>query len=88
MREPKTWTVTITLVEDEESTDATAHLLVGETTYGGWGRARRNPIDPDMPRVGDELAVARSLSDMAHKLLDDAARRIEEVEGRPVRLHE
>lgn len=87
MREPKTWTVTITLVEDEEHTDATAHLEVGDATYGGWGRARRSPSDPDVPRIGDELSVARALSDLAHHLVDDAAKRIEAFEGKSVRLH-
>jgi Domain of unknown function (DUF1876) len=40
-----------------------------------------------MPRVGEELAAARALSDLAHNLVDEAARTIEQHEGRPARVH-
>jgi hypothetical protein len=38
----------------------------------GSGRARRNPADPSMPGVGDELAVSRALADLSEKLAADA----------------
>ena len=42
--------------------------------------ARRNPLDPRV-RIGEELAAARALSDLAHKLFDVAANAIERFEG-------
>ena len=52
----------------------------------GWGRSRRNPTDPDLPAVGEEVAAARALTDLAHHLLEAAAHRIESWEGHPVEL--
>ncbi|WSY20167.1 DUF1876 domain-containing protein [Kribbella sp. NBC_00889] len=43
--------------------------------FGRWpgsGRAaRRSPDDADVAEIGDELAVARTLSNLAHELDDD-----------------
>jgi hypothetical protein len=39
----------------------------------GVGRARLNPDDRDVPEIGDELAAARALSDLGHRLLLAAA---------------
>lgn len=83
----KVWTVEIRIEEDPDRTEARAVMHVEEQEFAGWGRARRNPSDPDRPRVGEELASARALSDLAHKLLDAAAAEIEEFEGRPVQPH-
>ena len=86
--ESKVRTVEIAIEETSDGhTEARASLTMGERRFGGWGRARRNPTDPDMPRVGEELAVARALSDLAHHLVDEAARTIEQHEGNPVRVH-
>ena len=83
----KVWSIEVLLEETEQETQAEAVLdLEGERT-GGWGRARRNPADPSVPRIGERLAAARALSELSHKLLDAAARSIEEFEGRPVRVH-
>lgn len=50
------------------------------------GLARLNPADRDVPEIGDELAVARALSDLGHQLLDTAAGDIEQITHRPVHL--
>lgn len=81
------WDVGIELTEDDTHTRADAVLVVGQRRYHGWGRARRNPADPDIPRIGEELATARALSDLAHQLLQAAATDIESFEGRPVDVH-
>jgi len=81
-----TWTVEIVFSEDEDKTRADAVLTGSPDSLQGWGRARRNPIDPDVPAVGEEIAAARALSDLAHHLLDQAAHRIESWEGREVDL--
>jgi hypothetical protein len=87
--ETRVWTVEIAIEETPEGhAEAKASLVVGgDRRFGGWGRARRYPADPNMPRVGEELAVARALSDLAHNLIDEAARTIEQHESGPVRVH-
>jgi hypothetical protein len=87
MSETKVFSVEIEVVEHTDHTAAKATLGLGDETRGGWGRARRNPADPDRPRLGDELAMARALSDLAHHLLDEVATQIEAAEGHPAHLH-
>jgi hypothetical protein len=87
MIDTKVFTVEIEVVEHTDRTEAKALLSLDDESRAGWGRARRNPADPDRPRVGDELAMARALSDLAHHLLDEVANQIESMEGRPVHLH-
>jgi Domain of unknown function (DUF1876) len=80
---PPSWTVEIIFSEDEDKTRADATLNGSSDCLQGWGRARRNPLDPEMPAVGEEIAAARALSDLAHHLLEQAAHRIESWEGHP-----
>ena len=80
------WTVEITFSEDEDKTRADAILTAGSEVLEGWGRSRRSPDDPDVPAVGEEIAAARALSDLAHHLLERAAHRIESWEGHPIHL--
>jgi len=82
----KTWTIEVVIDEDSSATEAKATLRIGDRDLAGWGRARRNPHDPERPRVGEELACARAISELSHKLLDAAAEEIEEFEGRRVEL--
>lgn len=83
---PLVWTVEITFSEDEDKTRADARLTGAPDDLEGWGRARRNPVDPAVPAVGEEIAAARALADLAHHLLERAAHSIESWEGHPVRL--
>ena len=53
----------------------------------GEGTARRNPTDSDVPEIGDELATARALSDLAHQLLDAAAEDIGAITKEHVHLY-
>ncbi|HET9091733.1 MAG TPA: DUF1876 domain-containing protein [Acidimicrobiales bacterium] len=80
------WTVEIYFTEDENRTRADARLSTGTREIDGWGRSKRSPTDPDVPSIGEELAAARALSDLAHHLLHEAAEAIEDFEGRPVLL--
>ena len=86
MRE-RIWAIEVAFTEDESTTRADAILELGDRHLHGWGRAKRNPVDPDVPVVGEELAAARALSDLAHQLLHEAATRIERYEGRAVSVH-
>ena len=83
----KTWTVQIDIGEHDGTTRATAHLRTGDTTsLTGTGSARLNPADPNVPEIGDELAAARALSQLAHVLLEAAADDISGVLHKPVDL--
>lgn len=81
-----TWTVEIVFREDDGKTRADATVHGGERELSGWGRARRSPDDPDVPAVGEEIAAARALIDLAHHLLDEAAHHIESWEGHSIHL--
>jgi hypothetical protein len=72
--------------ETDEHTDASVTLARGDGELRGWGRARRNPTDPNVQRIGEDLAAARALAELSHKLIDEAAHGIESFEGHPVRL--
>ena len=72
--------------EDEHHTEARITLHLRDYELTGFGLAHRNPHDPNMPAVGEELAAARALSDLAHQLLDLATYQIEKHEGHAVRV--
>jgi len=88
MHEAKRWNVVIDIDEQDGRTRAVARLHMGDTDpLVGVGLARLNPVDPDVPEVGDELATARALSELSHHLLDVAADGLEQVTHHPARLH-
>lgn len=83
----KHWNVEIFIDEHEAQTRATARLHnQDETGLVGVGTARLNPADVNVPEIGDELAVSRALSELAHQLLDTAAGDIEGVTRKPTHL--
>lgn len=85
----RTWHVRIDLGEHGRGTHAIAHLETGAgTDLSGRGEAHTNPADPLVPEIGDELAAARALSDLAHQLLDSAAADLSAVLHRQVRVEE
>ncbi|WP_202868429.1 DUF1876 domain-containing protein [Kribbella sindirgiensis] len=84
------WRVDIYVDEhdDERTTRAEARLQTNDKTHlVGHGAAHRNPDDAEIAEIGDELAVARALSDLAHKLLHAAASDIEAITHQGVHLH-
>jgi hypothetical protein len=81
------WSIDIYLDETDGETHAEARLTTRETDgLRGRGRARCNPADWDVPEIGAELAAARALSDLAHRLFDAAAADIEAVTHEHVTL--
>lgn len=87
MDQTKRWTVSIDIDEHDGRTRAVARLQTRDTDkLAGFGLARRNPADPDVPEIGDELAAARALSDLSHRLLDAAASDLEAVTHEPAHL--
>jgi hypothetical protein len=85
--ETSSTTIDVSLDETDERTEAKAVLRVRDREFTGSGQARRNPRDPNVPEIGEELAIARALSDLSHQLVGAAADAIEAFEGRPVSLH-
>lgn len=74
----KTWTIQVRLDEQGDDTHADAVLsLENKMEMHGRGVSRRNPSDESDPAIGDELAAARALSELAHELLAKAATDIE-----------
>ncbi|MEV0895434.1 DUF1876 domain-containing protein [Actinoplanes sp. NPDC049802] len=83
------WTVEITVDEheDERRTRAVAVLRTeARPQVRGVGFAYRSPRDREVPEIGDELATARALADLAYQLLDVTAADIEAIVHRPVYL--
>ena len=86
MTESRMWTVDIVLQETPDSTEAVATLRTGDAECIGEGHARRNPDDQAVPRIGEELATARALSDLSAKLVQESASILEGHLGRHVEL--
>jgi len=54
----------------------------------GVGLARLDPADEPVAAIGDELALARALSDLAYQLFELTVTDVEAATGKPAaRLH-
>ena len=73
------WPVEISLREEDRQTRAEARLTKEGIGLVGRGLARRNPDDQEVTQIGEEVAAARALSDLAHQLLSGAAGQIEGI---------
>ncbi len=83
----KSWSVNIVIDEHENQTRATARLRAeNRAELEGVGLARLNPMDSDVPEIGDELATARALADLAHQLIEVTAADIEKITKVPPHL--
>lgn len=81
----KTWNVSVTIDEADRLTEAQVRLTGrGDEPLIGEGSARVNPADENVPAIGDELACARALADLSHKLLELAVTDIEARTHTPV----
>ncbi len=82
------WPVEISLREVDRETTAEALLTTaGGHHLSGRGVARRNPDDREVTEIGEEIAAARALADLAHKLLGLAAGSIEDITHQRAHLH-
>ncbi|MFD1505527.1 DUF1876 domain-containing protein [Georgenia yuyongxinii] len=83
----ETWKITVDVVVGDD--DGTAHAVLtkqnGETVEG-YGRARRNPDDEPHTEVGQELATARALRDLADRLLRATSDDLSKFEHQRIRL--
>ena len=71
--------IRIRVAIEEDDTNTLAHVVLdmGGDHFNATGTARRNPADPQMPVVGEELALARALRTLESDLIDAAYDRIE-----------
>ena len=82
------WHIEVEFDEDDTHTRAVLLLRLPDgTELRTRGRARRHPDDSPQPRVGEEMAAARALSELVGQLLDKAAGDISEVTERPAKVH-
>jgi hypothetical protein len=83
----KTWHVELFIYEDDESTSARAVLHADSPEHKeAHGRAIRTARDLAVPEVGDEVAAAAALYNLADVLRQTAAEDISEIEHGGVRL--
>lgn len=69
--------LSIHLMEDETETVAVAELDLRGDHFEAKGRARRNPVDPSKPLIGEELAIARALSGLEVQITEAAQDKID-----------
>jgi Domain of unknown function (DUF1876) len=85
------WTVEIFIYDDDDHATAKATLVSGtgadrRHTVEGTGRSTRHPADAIVPEIGEEVAVARALRDLADRLLATASADIADLTRTDVHL--
>ncbi|MEV5550136.1 DUF1876 domain-containing protein [Streptomyces sp. NPDC052309] len=77
------WHVELEFMEDDQHTKAAALLRLPDgSEVRAHGHATRHHSDARQPRVGEEVAGARALNELAMRLLDKAHSEIDEASGR------
>lgn len=61
--------IDLEVVEDDDECRATATLATSKGQMEAVGMARRNPVDPQVPIVGEELAIGRALTELGARLV-------------------
>ena len=82
------WSMAVFVAEIDDETDAEAFLTRADNrSFSGRGKAKLNPADRNVAMIGEEIAIARALSDLSHKLLHSAAVGVESMTHDKARLH-
>ncbi|WP_407547520.1 DUF1876 domain-containing protein [Streptomyces sp. Pv4-95] len=77
------WHVELEFEEDAKRTRAAALIRLRDgTEVRAHGYASRHPADSNQPRVGEEVAGARALNELAMRLLTKAHDEIDDASGR------
>ncbi|MEU0397579.1 DUF1876 domain-containing protein [Streptomyces sp. NPDC006208] len=77
------WHIEMEFREDGDRTRAAAMVRLGDgTEYRGHGNANRHHSDQPQLLVGEEIAGARALMDLASQLLERAHGQIDSASGR------
>ena len=71
--------ISIEIGIDEDDTVTLVHAVLDlrGDHFTATGRARRNPIDTNIPVIGEELALARALGSLEDQIIDAAYERID-----------
>ena len=78
-RMEKDISIGIHVSEDETSTTVRAVLDLRGDHFEAVGSARRNPLDPPAPAIGEELAIARALGTLQIDVMEAAQAKIEQM---------
>ena len=70
--------ITLRIDEDPSNTLVFAEMDLRGDHFEAVGRAHRNPADRPIPIVGEELATARALGDLAIQVMESANVKIEQ----------
>ena len=77
------WHVELEFQEDEQRTRAAALVRLPDgSEVRAHGHATRHRTDSNQPRVGEEIAGARALNELAMQLLTKAHEEIDAASGR------
>ncbi|MFF3212576.1 DUF1876 domain-containing protein [Streptomyces sp. NPDC002886] len=77
------WHVELEFTEEGHRTGAAALVRLGDgSEIRAHGYAMRHPSDPEQLRVGEEIAGARALMDIASQMLQKAHSEIDAATGR------
>ncbi|MCS0600270.1 DUF1876 domain-containing protein [Streptomyces sp. LP11] len=77
------WHIELEFQEDDQHTRAAALVRLPDgTEVRSHGHASRHDVDVNQPRVGEEIAGARALDDLARQLLGKAHDEIDADSGR------
>lgn len=69
--------IEIGIDEDDTTTLVHAVLDLRGDHFDATGRAKRNPSDPCIPLIGEELALARALGSLEDQIIDAAYQKID-----------
>ena len=82
------WSMEVSVGEIDGETDAKVRMIkIDYRNFSGHGKAKLNPADRNVSVIGEEIAIARALSDLSHKLLHSAAVGVESMTHEKARLH-
>jgi len=82
------WSIEVFVGEIDGETDAEVRMTkIDNRDFSGRGKAQLNPADRNVSVIGEEIAIARALSDLSHKLLHSAAVGVESMTHEKARLH-
>ena len=81
------WSVQIFIGEHGDNITAEARLTTRDSArLRGSGTAHRGETDPPITEIGEEVAVARALVDLGHRLMGEASADVMAVTHAPPRL--
>ena len=82
------WSVMLNVSDLDDETHAKAEVVTSEGSHlSGHGKLAATRPTKNVTKIGEEIAVARALSDLAHRLLHAAATDIESVTHERPQLH-